>query len=126
MVSQFELPDVVFRLVKLAKGIGKLAKICGIRTCQIYNRKRVPEHHLDTIYRVLGVHPMELRPDVFDPERIRKKAEYVANNKSRGPRRRRYKYKRAKLKPGEFSTDWLDDSPKIAYTQRGKRLAGIL
>lgn len=121
--SQFDLPDQIFQIVRKARGIGNLARSLGIRPQSICKWTRVPEHHLDTIHRLYGFHPMELRPDVFDPERLKKKQEWAADNQSRGPRRRRYKYKRSK--PDQVEMAWLHDEKPIAYTPRGRKLAGL-
>ena len=65
----WDLPDEVFRIVRAAKGPTKLARACQVRYHTILTWKRIPEHHLDTIYLLTGIHPAEMRPDPFDPNR---------------------------------------------------------
>lgn len=105
--SQWDLPDNIFLVVKAARGINKLARACGINRRTILRWRRVPEHHLDAIYLLTGLHPIELRPDVFDPERMKKKAEFGGGNKEAGPRRRRYKHRKTKISKQDADIAWL-------------------
>lgn len=101
MIMNHDRPPELIRLWVVARGWNRLAEDLGLASAQsIVQWTRVPEHHLNTIYRLYGIHPIELRPDLFEP-----KPEKV---KKVRPRRVYKRGRRWKLQWHEIDVDPLD------------------
>jgi hypothetical protein len=100
VIAVKDRPPELYRLIIVARGMNNLAKTCGVSAYAVRQWKRVPAHHLGTIYRIYKIHPIELRPDLFEdpPDKKRKPLEYY----------RRYKYRRFRLKWHEIDPEPLD------------------
>lgn len=94
-----ERPAELYRLFIVARGISNLARTLGLSPHTVGNWKRVPKHHLQEIYRIYKIHPLELRPDAFDTKEKKKQDPQFY---------RRYKYRRFKLQWHELDPDPLD------------------
>jgi DNA-binding transcriptional regulator YdaS (Cro superfamily) len=95
-----ERPAELYRLFIVARGMAALARTLGLNAQTVRVWKRVPAHHLAAIYRIYKIHPVELRPDLFEdkPEK-RKKPLHLY---------KRYKYRRFRLHWHEIDPDPLD------------------
>ncbi|MFT9016438.1 MAG: hypothetical protein ABF990_11970 [Acetobacter sp.] len=61
--------DPVLNEIMMRRKANKvISEACGLSTAAVSQWKRVPRRHLDTVSRLSGKRPEELRPDLFGQE----------------------------------------------------------
>ena len=58
-------PIPISDLLEKAGGAARLAELLGCDRTTPYSWKRIPAHHAAQVARIIGVHPCQVRPDVF-------------------------------------------------------------
>ena len=62
-----DTPDRTVRKIQATYGLAtKIAQACKITPQAVNQWREVPAHHVQTIAKILGLKPEEIRPDIFN------------------------------------------------------------
>jgi hypothetical protein len=64
--------DEVMTKIRSERGLSvRIAEACGVARAAVYQWKRVPVGHVDTVAAVLKMSRKRIRPDIFGPKQGR-------------------------------------------------------